>query len=202
MTTPASPDIGLDRLDRLALHGLRGPAKPSWCLCLLAILFANAVAAVSLWAFARPLLPTMEPLRLWSASFEAASNSQHLSDPYSFLHGLFGAGLFLFVNGLKPVWPDRSKLVVAVFGSVAWEIVENTPRIVRLFNESSQPGAYAGDSIVNSLSDTGFAILGFLVARKLGWRATLGLAILVETGLSFSIGDGLLLGTLKVLGFA
>lgn len=198
--THAPTNLGLDRLDKLAISGLDGLAKPSWSLCLLLVLLANSLAAVSLWLFGRPILPRLETLQLWSAGFEAASNSQHLSDPYSFMHGIFGAGLFLFVNWLKPIWPARSKLVVAVFGSVAWEIVENTPRVIHLFNQSGQPGAYAGDSIVNSLSDTGFVVAGFLLARWLGWRMTLLLAILTEIGLSVSIGDGLLLGTLKVLG--
>lgn len=196
----APEHLSLDSLDRLALNGLGGLSKPSPGLCLLLILLANSLAVVSLWGFGRPVLPSSPPLQLWSTGFDATSNSQHLSDPYSFMHAIFGAGLFLFVDWLKPIWPARSKLIVAVLGSVAWEIVENTPRVIRLFNESGQPGAYAGDSIVNSLSDTGFVIAGFLIARWLGWRATLFLAVFTEIVLSVSIGDGLLLGTLKVLG--
>ena len=191
-----------DSLDRLATTGPGRQVKPPLFLCLLFALSANIVAAASLWSFGRPLLPRQQSLHLWSTSFEAASNSQHLSDPYSFMHAVFGAGLFLIVNRLKPIWPERSKLIVAVLGSVVWEIVENTPRVIRVFNEAAQPGAYAGDSIVNSLSDTGFVILGFFMARWLGWRATLWLAVLVEIVLTFSIADGLLLGTVKVLGLA
>lgn len=198
--TQAPTNLSLDRLDRLAIGGTGGLARPSLGLCLALILLANSAAVVSLWLFGRPLLPASKPLRLWSANFEAASNSQHLSDPYSFMHCLFGAGLFLFLDWLKPIWPVRSKLIVAVLGSVVWEIVENTPRVIHLFNESGQPGAYAGDSIVNSLSDTGFVIAGFLIVRLLGWRTTLVLAVVTEIALSVSIGDGLLLGTLKVLG--
>ena len=198
--TQAPTNSSLDRLDRLAFGATAGLAKPSPGVCLVLILLANSVAAVSLWLFGRPLLPASEFLRLWSADLGVASNSQHLSDPYSFMHSLFGAGLFLFLDWLKPIWPLRSKLIVAVLGSVVWEIVENTPQVIRLFNESGQPGAYAGDSIVNSLSDTGFVIAGFLIGRLLGWRTTLVLAVVTEIALSVSIGDGLLLGTLKVLG--
>jgi len=198
--TQAPTNPSLDRLDRLAFGGTCGLAKPSLGLCLVLMLVANIVAALSLWLFGRPLLPASEPLRVWSADLEAASNSQHLSDPYSFMHGLYGAGLFLFLDWLKPIWPLRSKLIVAVLGSVVWEIVENTPRVIRLFNDSGQPGAYAGDSIVNSLSDTGFVIAGFLIARVLGWHTTVVLAVVTEIALSVTIGDGLLLGTLKVLG--
>lgn len=198
--TQAPTNMRLDRLDRLAINGLAGLEKPSLGLCLLLLALANSLAAASLWLFGRPLLPRLEPLRLWSAGFEAASNSQHLSDPYSFMHGIFGASLFLFMDWLKPMWPTRSKLIVAVLGSIAWEIVENTPPVIHAFNQSGQPGAYAGDSIVNSLSDTGFVVAGFLLARWLGWPLTLLLAILTEIALSVSIGDGLLLGTSKVLG--
>ncbi|KQT46365.1 hypothetical protein ASG43_12160 [Aureimonas sp. Leaf454] len=190
----------LDRLDRIAINGVAGREKPSFGLCLLVLALANGLAAASLWLFGRPLLPPLESLQAWSAGFEAESNSQHLSDPYSFMHAVFGAGLFLFLDGLKPIWPTRSQLVVAVLGSIVWEIVENTPPVIRLFNQSGQPGVYAGDSIVNSLSDTGFVVAGFLLARRVGWRVTLVLAILTEIALSVSIDDGLLLGTSKVLG--
>ncbi|RZI57838.1 MAG: DUF2585 family protein, partial [Zymomonas sp.] len=175
-------------------------AKPSLGACALLMLLVNGAAAGLLWLFGRSFLPRLEPLRLWSAGFEEGANSQHLSDPYSFMHGVFGAGLYLFIDRLKPGWSTRAKLMVAVIGSAVWEIVENTPPVIRLFNESGQPGAYAGDSIVNSMSDTGCVILGFFVAQLIGWRATLVLAILIEVVLSLTIGDGLLLGALKVLG--
>jgi hypothetical protein len=198
--TQLSQDIGADSLDALATTGPQGARKPSMTVCILLCLLANAVAAGCLWLFGRSLLPETEPLRLWSTGFDAASNSQHLSDPYSLMHAVFGAALSIFLAALKPGWPVRSRLVVAVFGSVVWEIVENTPPVIRLFNESSQPGAYAGDKIVNALSDTGFVMLGFFVANWLGWRATLLLSVLVEVALVTSIGDGFTLGTLKVLG--
>ncbi|GGD44041.1 DUF2585 family protein [Aureimonas glaciei] len=196
--TQISHDIGDDTLDTLAKTGPAGARKPSMAVCVLLCLAVNVVAAGSLWLFGRSLAP--EPLLLWSAGFEASANSQHLSDPYSFMHAVFGAALYVFLEALKPGWPVRSRLVVAVVGSVIWEIVENTPPVIRLFNESGQPGAYAGDTIVNALSDTGFVMLGFFVARALGWRATLVLAVLIDVALAASIGDGFLLGTLKVLG--
>lgn len=198
--TQISQNIGDDALDTLATTGPEGARKPSLAVCILLCLLANAVAAGSLWLFGRSLLPELEPLRLWSTGLEAASNSQHLSDPYSLMHGVFGAALYVFLEALKPGWPVRSRLVVAVLGSVIWEIVENTPPVIRLFNESGQPGAYAGDTIVNALSDTGFVVLGFFVARAVGWRATLVLSVLVDVALAASIGDGFLLGTLKVVG--
>lgn len=195
------PDASQDRVQPFATPERSEVAKPSLVACALLLVLVNGVAAGFLWMFGRPFLPRLEPLRLWSAGFEAGANSQHLSDPYSFMHGVFGAGLYVFINGLKPDWSTRAKLMVAVVGSAVWEIVENTPSVIRLFNDSSQPGAYAGDSIVNSMSDTVCVILGFFVARLIGWRATLVLAILIEVVLSLTIGDGLLLGALKVLGF-
>ena len=198
--TQTPSDTGSRTLDTLATTGSAG--APPLAVCLLICLAANSLAAATLWLFGRPLVPPHEPLRLWSTSFELLSNSQHLADPYSFMHLLFGAGLYLFVDALKPFWPARSKLVVVVLGSVAWEIVENTPPVIALFNETSQPGAYAGDSIVNSLSDTGFVVLGFFLARLLGWRVMLLAAVVLEIVLVWSIDDGLLLGTLRVLGLA
>ncbi|BDA86097.1 hypothetical protein Sa4125_36390 [Aureimonas sp. SA4125] len=198
--TQAPQTASGDSLDALATTGPRGRGKPSLALCVLLCAAANATAAVLLLLFGRPLLPQQETLRLWSTGFGAASNSQHLTDPYSFMHAVFGAGLCLFLDRLKPDWPVRSKLAVAVLGSVLWEIVENTPMVIDLFNASNQPGAYSGDTILNALSDTGFVMLGFLAARFVGWRGTLLLALLVEVALSATIGDGFVLGILAVFG--
>ncbi|NDV86279.1 DUF2585 family protein [Aurantimonas aggregata] len=199
MTQTPSDTPALDPLDTLATKGSARAGGPSLALCLLICLAANGLVVGTLWLFGRPFVPPHEPLRLWSTSFELVSNSQHLADPYSLMHLLFGAGLFVFVDWLKPFWPARSKLVVVVLGSAAWEIVENTPPVIALFNETSQPGAYAGDSIVNSLSDTAFVVIGFFLARLLGWRLTLLAAAVIEIVLLWSINDGLLLGTLRVL---
>lgn len=167
---------------------------------LLCILLVNGFVVLWLCLLGRPFVPAEEALRLWSTSFIASDNSQHLSDPFTALHVVFGMGLFLLIDRLKPHWPFNEKLIVAVAGSGVWEAVENVPAIIALFNDAGDPRAYPGDSIVNSLSDMAFVVLGCLFARALPLWVVLALALMIEIAMAVGIGDGLILGTLKLVG--
>jgi hypothetical protein len=58
---------------------------------------------------------------------------------------------------------------------------------------------YEGDTIVNSLGDLACALVGFLVARKLGLRWSLLAFLLVEIALTIWIKDSLLLQLLMLI---
>src|SRR3546814_9799729 len=58
---------------------------------------------------------------------------------------------------------------------------------------------YFGDSILNSVSDIGFMMLGFLVARRLPVAATIAFAIILELFTLAMIRDNLTLNVLMLV---
>ncbi|WP_187289046.1 DUF2585 family protein [Fulvimarina pelagi] len=162
-------------------------------------MLTNGLVVLYLWAIGRPFIAPTEPLKLFSDNL-AAANSLYLSDPYSLLHVIFGIGLFLYLDWMKPFWPTREKLIVAVLGSAIWEVVENTPYVVGLFNDTSDTAAYNGDSVANSIGDTISAVIGFLFANRTGRRVSLFVAFALESIVTVWIGDGIVIGTLRLLG--
>ena len=104
---------------------------------------------------------------VWAGDVLSAENSQQLSDWYTFSHIIHG---FIFYGALSLLFPRLSvfqRLAIAVSVEVAWEITENTPMVIQHYREQALAQGYTGDSVINSISDTVFMILGFLFA----WRA-------------------------------
>ena len=74
-----------------------------------------------------------------------------------------------------------------------WEIIENTNTVIERYRVATASLGYQGDSIVNSLGDIFCCAIGFLIARKLGWRRSILVFIAVEALLLVWIRDSLLL---------
>jgi hypothetical protein len=134
---------------------------------------------------------------IWSGNICSADNSQHLFDPYSFTHVLHG---FLFVwliallagllrKELRPAW----QVAVAIALEGAWEVFENTEFIINRYRSETAALGYNGDTVVNSLGDMLCCLLGFLIARRLGWRRSLIVFAVFELILLVWIKDSLLL---------
>jgi hypothetical protein len=88
---------------------------------------------------------------------------------------------------------------MAIGCSGVWEIVENTPSVIAMFNDPHGLAVYRGDSVVNALSDTSFAAAGFLAAHALpSWFIIAGGA-LVEVGVALMIHDGFVLGAARLV---
>ncbi|WP_420226114.1 DUF2585 family protein [Pigmentiphaga litoralis] len=137
---------------------------------------------------------------LWQTGSDAAQNSQQVADPYSFLHMIFGMALSRGFRRLRPTWRVADLALLAVFSSTVWEVVENTPWVIQLMDNAANAAPdYDGDSILNSLADTGFVMLGFWAARLLPLAASILLAVALEVLVSWMIHDGLVLATVRIV---
>jgi hypothetical protein len=91
------------------------------------------------------------------------------------------------------------RLVLAVAIEAAWEVIENTNFVIERYREATAALGYQGDSVVNSLGDILACILGLFLARKLGFRRSLAVFVLVEVALLIWIRDSLVLEVLMLI---
>ncbi|ORE99100.1 DUF2585 family protein [Aurantimonas sp. 22II-16-19i] len=165
-----------------------------------ALVFAALVAWLRI--VDRPWICPCGVVALWQGELSQAQNSQQFSDWYSALHVIFGMALFGFVARMAPRWPLAKRAVLAVASSAAWEAMENTPALIAMFSHSPDAPDYFGDSILNATGDTIFVLAGFFAASKLPAWATVLLAIGLDLVVEVAIGDGFVLGTLRLLRIA
>ncbi|WP_192843164.1 DUF2585 family protein [Aureimonas sp. AU12] len=160
------------------------------------------VAAMASWldVMGRPLLCECGTVALWDGDPHSPGASQQFADWYSALHVMFGLGLFVFLDRMRPRWPTSWKLLAALASSAVWEIAENTPVIIAMFGQAEGAPAYEGDSILNALGDTVFVVIGFFAARTVPLGATIAIALVLEAAIAFAISDGFVLGTLRLVG--
>lgn len=174
------------------------PMRPGKrCLAGLAIV---AAMAVILFAMGRHVTCSCGVVRIWQSGLDPAENSQQFADWYSLLHIVFGMGLALFVAWMRPKWSLGALLLSALLGHSIWEIAENTPWIIGLFSGSVNAPHYEGDSILNSLGDTVFALGGAVLMRTVPVWASVAVVLAVEIAVTVAIDDGFVIGTLRLVG--
>jgi hypothetical protein len=162
-----------------------------------------AVAAIE-FAMHRPPICPCGTVRLWHGVVQSNQNSQQITDWYSFshvTHGLimyFVAWLLWVRLGLFGGKPARWALPIAVVVESGWEVVENTPLIIDRYREVTISWGYAGDSIVNSLSDIAWMAVGFLLASRLPAWASVALAVFFELFTLWAIRDNLTLNVVML----
>ncbi|SFF26838.1 Protein of unknown function [Aureimonas phyllosphaerae] len=158
------------------------------------------VMAAILDLMGRPLVCDCGTIRLWDGDPHSPGSSQQFADWYSALHVVFGIGLYLALHRARPHWPTSWLLLTALASSGVWEVMENSPWIIAMFGQAVGAPEYHGDSVFNALGDTVFVALGFLAARALPLKGTIGLVLLFELAIALAIRDGFVLGTLRLLG--
>lgn len=158
-----------------------------------------ALAAAILWLMGRTPICRCGAVKLWHGAVASAQNSQHIADWYSFSHIIHGFVFYALLWLMAKKKPLGWRLTAAIAIEAAWEVAENSPAIINRYRAVTIAYDYYGDSIINSLSDIGFMMLGFLIARRLPVAATLALAAIMELFTLAMIRDNLTLNVLMLV---
>jgi hypothetical protein len=155
--------------------------------------------AVTLHLMGLPTICRCGYVSLWYGNPSGPDTSQHLSDWYTYTHVLHGVAFYGLLSMVAPKLSIPQRLVLALGVEMAWEIFENTPMVIERYRKGALAQGYIGDSVVNSLSDSFAAIVGFILAWRLPLAAILVLAIAVELIAGYFIRDGLLLNIIQLV---
>jgi hypothetical protein len=163
-----------------------------------------AIAGAILLAMGRNPICECGTVKLRHGVVQSSENSQHLTDWYApshFTHGLimyFVAWLLWQKWGLLGGKPIRWALPIAVAVEAAWEIMENTPMVIDRYRAVTVSFGYSGDSVVNSLGDIGWMVVGFLVASRIPSWVSVALAVFLELLTLYTIRDNLTLNVVML----
>jgi len=167
--------------------------------CVGFVLAILALQALVLHLMGRLAICSCGYVKLWEGDPAGPETSQHLTDWYTFSHLLHGFWLYFFLWLIFRHLPVSARLVLAVLLEAGWEILENTPFIIQRYRADTISIAYYGDTIVNSVSDTLTAVVGFLFAAWVPPTATILVAVAIEVGLVVAIRDNLALNIIMLV---
>ena len=150
-------------------------------------------------AMHRPPICNCGYVKLWEGVVNGPGNSQHISDWYTPSHIEHGFLFFALFHWLLRGRPLGLKMMASVALELAWEILENTPMVINRYREETMALGYAGDSILNSMCDGGWMLLGFLFAARMPWKVTLAIALCFELFTLWMIRDNLTLNVVMLV---
>jgi hypothetical protein len=177
------------------------PHRGAWILAFLIAAYGIAI----LFAMGRPPICECGVVRLWTGSANSPENSQQLADWYTLSHIIHGMIFFAGAHLLWRKWRlfdgtlTRWAFPIAVALEASWELLENSPLIIERYRSVTANFGYAGDSILNSAADIVWMSLGFWIAARLPWKATLGLAVVFELMTLAIIRDNLTLNVVMLV---
>lgn len=175
------------------------PTKRRWLFPVVVLVLLVPLLALALRAEGRLFFCSCGVFEVWVGDTCSSSNSQQLFDPYSFTHVLHGVLLFWLIALLFKNVSTAWQLTLAALLEALWEVLENTSFIIDHYRAQTAALGYTGDTIVNSLGDLFCAVVGFLIARRLGWLRSVIVFLLLELVLLFWIRDSLLLQILMLI---
>lgn len=163
-----------------------------------AVLILVLLAALQ-WFMGRTLLGSSGRFGLWEGDIWSSECSQRLADAYSFSH--IGHGIIFFAilwltAGRLPV---GTRYLIAVVIEAGWELLENSPVIIDRYREATMALGYAGDSIINSMSDVVMMSVGFFLAWRLPWWGSALLLAAMEIGCAIWVRDNLTLNVIMLI---
>lgn len=146
----------------------------------------------------RPPICACGHVELWHGAIDSG-NSQHLSDWYSPSHLMHGFLFYVLGWWLLRSRPVGERLILATLVESVWEIAENSPFVIDRYRTATIALGYSGDSVLNSVSDIGFMMLGFLLARRLPVWTSVAICVGFELLTLAVIRDNLTLNVLMLL---
>jgi hypothetical protein len=177
------------------------PDRRGWLLAVVVWLGIGAI----LLAMGRSAICACGTIKLWQGVVQSAENSQHIADWYSFSHVIHGLLFYFFAHLLWRRWgllggkPTAWALPIAVAFEGFWELLENSPIIIDRYRAVTVSFGYSGDSVVNSLSDIGWMVVGFLLAARMPVWASVTMALAFELFTLVMIRDNLTLNVIMLV---
>jgi len=168
------------------------------------IVIALSVALIGiqiavLHAFGQPFFAASGRILIWANDPFSPDMSQQLADWYSFSHIIHGFIFFGLLRLVAPRLPLGARFLIAMSIEIGWEVVENSPAIIRHYREQALAAGYVGDSILNSLSDTFIMLVGFFFASRVRARYVVPLALVFEIFTASMIRDNLTLNVINLI---
>jgi Protein of unknown function (DUF2585) len=158
-------------------------------------------AALALYLMGHPLICKCGYVKLWHFDVMSAENSQHLIDWYTpshIIHGFLFYGALWLLSRFLPL-SFATRLILAVVIEAAWEVNENTDFVINHYREVTVSLDYYGDSVINSVSDILFMLLGYFMAARLPVWLTVTIAVALELFVGVMIRDNLTLNVLMLV---